>query len=90
MRSAATGLPPPSHGFVRSKNRAITTFDVPGGGTGAGQGTVVNQINAPGAITELYVDANNVYHRYLWNPQSGIERTANVARTWRSRGPRLS
>src|SRR5215472_2330222 len=28
-----------SHGFLRDKSGAITTFDVPGAGTGAGQGT---------------------------------------------------
>ena len=41
------------HGFVRSRDGEITTFDVPGAGTGAGQGTFVtfgDGINPAGAI----------------------------------------
>jgi hypothetical protein len=57
-----------SHGFVRSKQGAITTFDPPGTGTASGQGTWANDINPAGAITGYYLDANNVYHGYLRTP----------------------
>jgi hypothetical protein len=43
----------------------IITFDVPGAGTGAGQGTYANGINPAGEITGYYLDANNVYHSFL-------------------------
>src|SRR5437016_4699876 len=38
------------HGFVRAPNGTITTFDAPGAGTGAFQGTVVNGINPAGVM----------------------------------------
>ena len=53
------------HGFVRARDGAITTIDVPGAGTGLGQGTVTQSINPPGAIVALYIDANNVSHGLL-------------------------
>jgi hypothetical protein len=53
-----------SHGFIRSKSGVITTYDAPGAGTSAGQGTFANQINALAAITGYYVDPNNVYHGF--------------------------
>jgi len=41
------------------------TFDAPGAGTGRLQGTVPANINAPGAITGYYVDANYVGHGFV-------------------------
>jgi hypothetical protein len=43
----------------------ITTFDVPGAGTGAYQGTYVDAINAKGAITGYSIDANGIGHGFL-------------------------
>jgi hypothetical protein len=40
-----------SHGFLRDENGVITTFDVPGAGTGAGEGKFSYAISQTGAIT---------------------------------------
>jgi hypothetical protein len=37
-----------AHGFVRAPNGVITTFDAPGAGTGAGQGTFPGQNDPSG------------------------------------------
>jgi predicted membrane protein len=58
-----------AHGFVRHADGTITTFDVPGAGTGPGQGTVGSGISPAGVIAGSYVDSNNVIH--------GIVRYAN-------------
>lgn len=56
-------------GFLRTRDGNITTFDAPGAGTvgspGGGQGTQPMTINAEGAITGYYTDANNVVHGFL-------------------------
>ena len=57
-----------AHGFVRTRNGAITKFDVPGAGTGPGQGTFSNCNNAAGATTGWYVDTSNVFHGFLREP----------------------
>lgn len=44
---------------------AITTFDVPGGGTGFRQGTLPTAINPKGTITGYYIDASGVAHGFL-------------------------
>ena len=46
----------------------IITFDVPGAGTGAGQGTFPYGISATGEIIGWYVDANSVNHGLLRAP----------------------
>jgi hypothetical protein len=56
------------HGFVRASDGTITTFDVPGAGTGAGQGTLPLLNNAEGAITGYDIDANGAFHGFLRNP----------------------
>jgi hypothetical protein len=43
----------------------MTTFDVPGAGTGAGQGTQVADISAAGAIAGSYIDGSGVSRGYL-------------------------
>jgi hypothetical protein len=61
------------HGWLRTAEGAITTFDAPGAGTGAGQGTLVSffhsagsgGMNDQGDITGTYVDANNLVHGFL-------------------------
>jgi len=50
----------------------IITFDAPGAGTGAGQGTYANGINAGGATVGWYVDGNNVNHGFLRTPEGTI------------------
>jgi probable HAF family extracellular repeat protein len=46
----------------------ITTFDPPGAGTGAGQGTFAQQNLNSGVIVGYYVDANNVSHGFIRSP----------------------
>lgn len=65
------------HGFIRSTDGNIKSFDAPGAGTGAFQGTGCSSdcpvsVNDTGAVTGVYVDANNVYHVYLRNPEGNI------------------
>ena len=49
-------------------NTTITTFDAPGAGTAAGQGTIAFAINLSGAITGFTRDANNARHGFLRAP----------------------
>jgi hypothetical protein len=53
------------HGFVRSKQGTITTFDVPAAGTGPGQGTLPESNNTAGVIAGNYLDGNSVDHGFL-------------------------
>jgi hypothetical protein len=58
---------------VRAPNGAITKFDVPGAGTGSGQGTIGGAgINPAGIATSIYVDASNVIHGFVRDPKGGI------------------
>jgi len=58
-----------AHGFIRTPDGTITTFDPPGAGTGAGQGTIgPSSINVSGAVTGFYVDASGVYHGFVRTP----------------------
>jgi hypothetical protein len=59
-----------NHGFLRTSNGTITTFDVPGAGKGFNQGTAPLGINPGGVIMGLYIDANYVYHGFLFLPRS--------------------
>jgi hypothetical protein len=57
-----------AHGFLRSgAGDEMLIFDIPGAGTGAGQGTFGSIVTNKGAITGSYVDANNVSYGYLLN-----------------------
>jgi hypothetical protein len=47
------------------KKTTITTFDAPGAGTAAGQGTFANGMNAPGEIVGFIRDANGARHAFL-------------------------
>ena len=64
------------HGFVRDANGAITTFDVPGAGTGAFQGTLVfgpsGAISAAGTILGNYIDASYAVHGFVRAPNGAI------------------
>jgi hypothetical protein len=58
-----------NHGFVRTGNGGVTTFDVPGAGTIPdqlpNQGTVPLGINREGVIIGFYIDKNGVHHGFL-------------------------
>jgi hypothetical protein len=56
------------HGFLRTPEGRITTFDAPGAGTGEYQGTYPWSINPAGAITGFYVDSGNASHGFLRLP----------------------
>jgi hypothetical protein len=60
------------HGWVRAPDGKITTFDVPGGGTGAGQGTVAGGINLWGTIAGWLIDSDSVYHGFVRTPHGDI------------------
>ena len=47
-----------NHGFLRARDGTVTTFDVPGAGTGFNQGTAPLCINPAGVIMGLYIDTN--------------------------------
>jgi len=59
-------------GLIRSANGKLTTYEVPGAGTGASQGTgcpgCLIGLNASGAIAGIYTDTNNVFHGFLRSP----------------------
>jgi hypothetical protein len=57
-----------NHGFQRSVSGNITTGNVPGAGTGSGQGTLPSSNDASGAITGSYIDAGDVYRGFLLIP----------------------
>ena len=65
-----------SHGFLRAPGGAFTTFDVPGAGTGDGQGTFAPvfgfNINPQGTITGNYIDASNVSHGFVRAPNGTL------------------
>src|SRR4029077_15539293 len=50
------------------KKTTITTFDAPGAGTGAGQGTFANGMNDSGAIAGFIRDPNAARHAFLRAP----------------------
>ncbi len=53
------------HGFLRTLGGTITTFEAPGAGTAAGQGTFgVGLTLNLGAITGEYIDGGNVVHGF--------------------------
>jgi hypothetical protein len=60
------------HGFVRTPEGRILTFDAPGAGTEAGQGTEPWSINAFGAITGEFWDAGGVIHGFRRAPDGQI------------------
>jgi hypothetical protein len=57
------------HGFLRASDGTVTTFDVPGAGTGFNQGTVPLGINPAGAIMGLYIDAKYRHHGFFFLPR---------------------
>jgi hypothetical protein len=63
--SAYTDSDNGGHGFLRAPNGAFTTFDPPGAGKGAYQGTVAISINPAGQIAGSYVDENYVGYGFV-------------------------
>jgi hypothetical protein len=64
-----------AHGFLRTPSGKIVVFDAPGVGTAPGQGTYPSFCDAltpEGAITGVYLDANNVNHGFVRAPDGGI------------------
>jgi predicted membrane protein len=57
-----------AHGFLRSHTGQITTFNVPGAGTGTNQGTLAGPLNQFGVMTGWYVTDDNVNHGYIRYP----------------------
>jgi hypothetical protein len=59
-----------NHGWVRSPEGTITSFDAPGADLTPNNynGTFPVNINDQGAITGFYIDVNNVSHGFLWLP----------------------
>ncbi len=47
-----------NHGFLRAPDGTFTTFEAPGAGTGADQGTFPEALNPEGAIEGYYTDAS--------------------------------
>jgi hypothetical protein len=60
------------HGLLRNPKGGLTTFDVPGGGTGIYQGTgcpgCTSGVNFFGVIAGEYIDSNNTFHGFLRDP----------------------
>jgi hypothetical protein len=60
------------HGLIRSPFGTLTTFDVPGAGTGSYQGTgcpgCALGLNQWGVIAGTYIDANSVQHGFVLSP----------------------
>ena len=53
------------HGFSRTAQGAITTFNVPGAGTAMLQGTAGFSINTAGTIAGTYGDTKSVFHGFV-------------------------
>ncbi len=58
-----------AHAYIRDPGGAITSFDVPGAGTGPGQGTFLGSINNRGVSFGYYVDSANVSHGFVRSVQ---------------------
>lgn len=58
------------HGFLRTPGGEFTTFDAPGASSfaGGGNGTLPKSINAHGAITGHYADAQALIHGFVRSP----------------------
>ena len=60
------------HGLIRRPDGTLTTFDVPGAGTGSYQGSgcpgCARGLNQLGVIAGTYIDANSVQHGFLRSP----------------------
>lgn len=55
------------HGFTRDPQGTITTYDAPGAGRGAGQGTGINGVNEAGEIVGSYTDSGYHTHGFMYS-----------------------
>jgi hypothetical protein len=60
------------HGFLRTANGAIVTFDVPGATTVAGQGTYPLGIDNEGDVAGWYTDTNLTTHGFVRSASGSI------------------
>jgi hypothetical protein len=62
------------HGFLRSRDGRITSFEAPGAGLGYGldQGTVATSINDWGAIAGQFQDSSYVFHGFVRYPDGAF------------------
>src|SRR5262249_1169370 len=60
------------HGFVRTPDGTITSFDVSGAGTGPFQGSAPGGINPAGTIEGEYIDASYVLHGFVRDANGAI------------------
>jgi uncharacterized membrane protein len=75
------------HGFLRTSDGNFKSLNAPGAGKGSGQGTGCPSdcpvsLNNRGAITGVYIDAQNVFHVYLRNPEGKIVTVQPVGSTF--------
>jgi hypothetical protein len=75
------------HGFLRTSDGNFKSFNAPGAGKGSGQGTGCPSdcpvsLNNRGALTGVYIDAQNVYHVYLRSPGGNIVTVQPVGSTF--------
>ena len=66
-----------SHGYLRSPEGHVTTFDAPGTGTAANEGTGCPsdcpvRLNDAGSVVGTYIDANYVFHGFLRSPRGRV------------------
>jgi hypothetical protein len=66
-----------AHGFLRDTTGDIIAFDVPGAGTGPGEGTFSYAISQTEAITGFYFDSADVSHGFL-RDKNGVITTFDV------------
>lgn len=62
---ASTGA---NHGFSRTRDGRVLTFDAPGGGEGTNQGIRPSTNNQPGDMAGWYVDGSGLNHGFSWKP----------------------
>jgi hypothetical protein len=62
------------HGFLRTPDGHITSFDAPGAGLGSGlnQGTVAYSVNDGGVIAGQFQDASYVFHGFVRYPDGAF------------------
>jgi hypothetical protein len=60
------------HGFLRIPDGTFVTFEVPGAGRAAGQGTVIQDVNSLGVVIGQYFDGSNVFHGFERTPDGRI------------------
>ncbi|HTS32111.1 MAG TPA: hypothetical protein VMH81_39840 [Bryobacteraceae bacterium] len=62
-----------AHGYIRAIDGTITKFDVPGAGTGSGQGTFAGNLSLSGElIAGNYIDGSGMNHGFLRTADGSI------------------